>query len=87
MIDYCLRFADKDEADAALFEDEVPKYAAVDVIGTIYKPTGEVLMVDGLETPQMKAVPGYHANVRHSEEAPELEAFQVFPDTPDRVWL
>ncbi len=53
--DYFLKFNDEAEANAALFTEQtnvdgdivetvlVPKYAAVDVVGTIYKPTGKVL--------------------------------------------
>lgn len=37
---------------------------ALDVIGTIYKPTGGVLTVDGMEVPEMAPIPGYHANLR-----------------------
>jgi hypothetical protein len=39
------------------------KYA-LDVIGTIYKPTGEMTLVDGIETPVMAKVDGFHANLR-----------------------
>ena len=39
------------------------KYA-LDVIGTIYRPTGETTLVDGIETPVMAAVDGFHANLR-----------------------
>ena len=31
-------------------------------------------------------VDGWHVNVRHTDEAPELEAFRVFPQTPSRMW-
>ena len=99
--DYFLKFADEAEANAALFTEQtnvqddvvetvlVPKYAAVDVIGTIYKPTGNVLPAEdgsGDAVPEMKAVPGWHVNVRHTGEAPELEAFRTFPATPSRAW-
>ena len=39
------------------------KYA-LDVIGTIYRSTGEVTLVDGVETPVMAKVDGFHANLR-----------------------
>jgi hypothetical protein len=39
------------------------KYA-LDVIGTIYKPTGKVLQTDDGEVPEMKPVDGFHANLR-----------------------
>lgn len=74
-IDYLLKFADKTEADAALYDGEMPKYAAIDVIGVIER--------DGV------AVPGWHVNVRHNATAPELDAYAVTPTptTPERVWL
>lgn len=86
MIDYTLRFADADECNAALFDGEMPKYAAVDVIGTIWKPTGKMLQTDEGEVPQMAPVPGYHANVRHTAEAPELDVWAVQPKNPVRMW-
>jgi len=63
--DFMLRFADQAEADAVLFTEQtnvqgdivetvkVPKYAAVDVIGVIYKPTGKMLPADEGEVPEM----------------------------------
>ena len=97
--DYFLKFADQAEADAVLFNEQtnvqgdvvetfkVPKYAAVDVIGVIYKPTGNVLTTTEGEMPEMAALDGWHVNVRHTAEAPELAAFQVFPQNPVRGWL
>jgi hypothetical protein len=99
--DYFLKFADEAEANAALFTEQtnvqddvvetvlVPKYAAVDVVGTIYKPTGNVLPAEdgsGDAVPEMAPIDGWHVNVRHTAEAPELEAFRVFPATPSRAW-
>lgn len=96
--DFMLRFADQAEADAVLFTEQtnvqddivetvkVPKYAAVDVIGTIYKPTGEMITTDEGEVPEMAPLDGWHANVRHTAEAPELAAYQVFPQAPVRGW-
>lgn len=63
-----------------------PKYTAVDVIGTIYKATGTFTTVNGFNAPEMVAVTGYHANVRHNEEAPELEQYVVEVNTLARVW-
>jgi hypothetical protein len=99
--DYFLKFADEAEANAALFTEQtnvqddvvetvlVPKYAAVDVVGVIYKPTGNVLPApdgSGEAVDEMAPIDGWHVNVRHTEEAPELEAFRVFPQTPSRAW-
>jgi hypothetical protein len=96
--DFFLRFADEAEANAALFTEQtnvqgdivetvlVPKYAAVDIIGTIYKPTGKTLKTPEGPVPEMKAVPGWHVNVRHTESAPELDAYKVEVKTPSRMW-
>lgn len=87
MIDYHLRFPDEATATAVLFDDEVPRYLAVDVIGTIYEPTGKMLTSDEGPVEEMAPVPGWHVNVRHSEEAPELASFSIQVKTPCRVWL
>ncbi len=96
--DFFLKFTDEAEAQAALFTDQtnvqddvvetvlVPKYAAVDVVGTIYKPTGKMLTTPEGEVPEMAPLEGWHVNVRHTAETPELEAFRVFPATPSRMW-
>jgi hypothetical protein len=96
--DYFLKFADEAEANAALFTEQtnvqddvvetvlMPKYAAVDVVGVIYKPTGNVLTTDEGEVPEMAPLDGWHANVRHNVEAPELQPFQVYPVAPKRMW-
>lgn len=96
--DYTLKFADADEADGVLFNEQttlnddiveivkVPKYSAVDVIGVIYKPTGKMLTTDEGEMPEMAPVEGWHANVRHKAEAPELDAYKIEVKTPARMW-
>jgi hypothetical protein len=98
--DYHLKFTDQAEADAVLFTEQtnvqgdvvetvkVPKYAAVDVIGTIYKPTGKMLKAKKGEepAPEMAPLEGWHANVRHTGEAPELDAYKVTPQNPVRGW-
>jgi len=96
--DLNLKFKDEAEADAMLFteqsyseDDEVkiykaPKYAAVDVIGAIYKPTGEMIEGEDGRWPAMAPVEGWHVNVRHTSEMPELQAWVVTPKTPSRVW-
>jgi len=84
--DYFLKFADEAEANAVLFDDERPKYAAVDVVGVLYAPTGKTIHNEELSYAEMAPVPGFHANVRHTAEAPELAAYQVFPETPSRTW-
>ncbi|MFQ2255755.1 hypothetical protein ACK33C_22310 [Aeromonas hydrophila] len=58
------------------------------VIGTIYQPTGEKVMVDGRLEDVMAPVPGYHVNVRTKSEAlaAALDAQRTYPETPVRVW-
>lgn len=75
-----------DEPPVATEWMDKPNYDCIDIIGAIYKPTGEVETVDGFEVPVMADVGGYHANVRHSAEAPELDSFTVTPQNPVRVW-
>ena len=96
--DYFLRFDTEAEANAALYDEQtnvqgdivetvlVPKYAAVDVVGQIYKATGKTLKTPEGPVPEMKAVPGWHVNVRHTETAPELDAYKVEVKTPSRMW-
>jgi hypothetical protein len=96
--DYFLKFTDEAEANAALFTEQtnvqddvvetvlVPKYAAVDVVGVIYAPTGVMLTTDEGEVPEMAPLDGWHVNVRHTAEAPELDAYKVAPKAPVRGW-
>jgi hypothetical protein len=95
MIDYLLKFADQAKADAVLFTEQtevqgdvvetfkVPKYNAIDVIGVIYKPTGKMVG----DMPETAPLDGWHVNVRHVVEAPELDKFVVQVNTPVRAWL
>jgi hypothetical protein len=99
--DFFLKFTDEAEANEALFTEQtfaqddvvetvlVPKYAAVDVIGVIYKPTGNVLPAEdesGDAVDEMAPLDGWHVNVRHTDEAPELDAYKVEVKTPARMW-
>ena len=96
--DMFLKFAAQAEADSILFEVQadaeggevkVPRYAAVDVIGVIYKATGKVLPApdgSGDAVDEMAPIDGWHVNVRHTEEAPELDAYKVTPQSPVRGW-
>lgn len=89
--DYCLKFDDKGTAIEVLTElvaDDVRvfKYAAVDMIGKISRPTGKMLKTDEGMIPEMAPVDGWHVNVRHTEECPELEMYRVYPKNPERLW-
>jgi hypothetical protein len=96
--DTFLKFADEAEANAALFTEQtnvqddvvetvlVPKYAAVDVIGVLYAPTGNTIHNEELSYAEMAPIEGWHVNVRHTEPAPELDAYKVEVKTPSRAW-
>jgi len=67
---------------------------AIDVVGTIYEPTGETLTDDeGVAYPEMAAVDGWHVNIRLVSDAMRetVEALDashgVTPNSPSRVWL
>lgn len=85
-----LRFQNEDAARAAfadhLQEGEWPVYidgVAVDVVGTIYRPTGVMLDDD---VPEMAPLEGFHINL--SESAPELVEFEIdVPTAPARVFF
>ena len=57
----------------------------IDIIGTIYKDTGVVATYNGVDSPIMAAVPGWHVNVR-GPETRAFEAYVVEVATPIRVW-
>lgn len=87
MTDYTLKFTTEAAANKVLFDGEDSRYPehVIDIIGTIYKDTGETTLVEGVEQPVMAAVPGWHVNVR----GPETEAFEAYVvevATPIRVW-
>ena len=99
--DFFLRFDTEAEANEVLFTEQtnvqddvvetvlVPKYAAVDVVGVIYKATGNVLPAEdesGEAVDEMAPLDGWHVNVRHTDEAPELDAYKVEVKTPSRMW-
>jgi hypothetical protein len=63
-----------------------PNFDNIDIIGTIYNPTGEVEMVEDMEVPVMVAAEGFHVNVRNYSEAKALNEFSVTPNNPRRIW-
>lgn len=71
--------------------DAVAPGIAIDIIGTITKPTGNMIVVEGVEVPEMAPIPGYHANLRGelSDEQREILAPLLLPAPPAhpyRVW-
>ena len=93
MIDYYLKFASKQEAETVLtklnilvkvVEEDSTEYlpassfVSIDFVGTIYKPTGVTLKSeDGMEYPEMKALDGYHVNLRFAGGLSIVYAFDV----------
>lgn len=82
MNDIYLKFPDQQTA-----EDLLSDYTgSIDVIGIIYKPTGEMLLGEDGEYPAMAPMDGWHVNLRTAESYPELDAYKVIPANPVRVW-
>ena len=68
---------------------------AIDVVGIIYKPTGNTLTdAEGNEYPEVAPLDGWHINLRLIGDArrADVEALSAYfvdpePKTPSRVWL
>ena len=75
-----------DEGFVATEWMDKPNYDNIDILGAIYNPTGDIETIDGNEIPVMVALDGFHVNIRHSEQAPELDAYAVTPTNPRRIW-
>lgn len=59
---------------------------ALDVIGVIYKPTGNMLTdTEGMEYPEKAPLDGWHVNIITEEEVNGLPEI-VPPNKPYRVW-
>ena len=79
--------------DLAIWNEEskrfYPKGINLDIIGTIYKSTGnEITTAQGYKFPETVAVPGFHANIRAdlTEEQQAQLPLVAAPATPYRVW-
>lgn len=98
-MDYTLKFKTEAAANKVLFTEqttlqndvvETVKVSnfpghAVDVIGTVYKPTGKLLTSEEGNFPEMAAVPGWHVNVRGPEND-TLAEYHIEVATPVRGW-
>jgi hypothetical protein len=96
-MDFYLAFPDQAAADAVLYTthdavtDEegnvtaeayvTPNYANIDTLGVLYERQ------DDPETEPVP-LPGWHINIRlvEGENAEPLQAFEVHPTVPRRVW-
>ena len=73
------------------FVQNSPDYA-IDLVGIIYKPTGNILTdAESMEYPEMASLDGYHINIRlngdkRREDVETLSKYFVDPTTPSRVW-
>ena len=99
MTDLYLKFADEAEANSVLMQKivtsveddvvtgfyEIPRFANIDTIGTIYEPQE---IVDPENPPEPVALEGWHVNVRvvGAENVEPLQPFAVVPESPRRVW-
>ena len=94
-----LKFVDEAQAieqlDAFRAADETgePMWAqasvthALDVVGTIYKPTGEFIEdEDGMRSAVMAPLDGFHVNLAIGELPESLVPFAVTPAQPSRVF-
>jgi hypothetical protein len=99
--DFMLRFSTEAEATATLYEqvpvafddegnptefEARPRFRNIDTIGVIYQ--GGEWDADGNVLVEPVALPGWHVNVRalDGENTEGLEAFEVHPESPVRVW-
>lgn len=84
-MDYTLKFESEAEATLVLYADDKPVYPNIDMIGTVFKPTGKTEIIEGVKIPVMAATPGWYVNVR-CDENPALDKYVVAVTTPSRVW-
>lgn len=69
--------------------DWVEKKCNLDVIGTIYQKTGNMLTdSEGNEYPEMQAIEGFHANLKANLDEDQEAALPLIsaPATPYRKW-
>jgi len=79
---------DEDGIPVGEFEWQRVGQYDLDIIGTIYKPTGETTTdADGTIMPVMSMIDGYHANIRGitAEQAARLPTIAK-PNNPVRTW-
>lgn len=96
MNDIYLKFPSEEVAKATLeVAPKDPHKVAIDVIGLIYKATGNTVVSvdpetgDSFESPEMAPLDGYHVNVRVIQgDLPEVFSEFVIepPSSPVRVW-
>lgn len=96
-IDLYLKFNSENQANSVLFNIQVidnetvkiPKYTAIDIVGIIYKPSGNLIQSEEGMIPEILPLEGWHVNVRVTpeEDISKLEAYRIpEPKAPSRVW-
>lgn len=100
MKNYYLKAADAETMNTVLrvagLIQETPELVStapgvnLDIIGLIYKPTGNLIQGDEISYPEMAPIGGYHANLRAvltEEQEAALSAILIStPAAPQRVW-
>jgi len=88
MQDFYLKFESQEQAQSILFDGEAPNFSNIDIIGTMYEPTGSMIETEDGDVPEMQPIDGWHVNVRATgnEDTTALEPFAVTPSQPRRVW-
>ena len=95
-IDLYLKFDSESQANSVLFNIQdidnetvkIPKYTAIDIVGIIYKPSGNMIQSEEGEFPEMIPIEGWHVNVRVTpeEDVSVLVPYRIEPSTPSRIW-
>ncbi|MEL2243612.1 hypothetical protein PAS25_21825 [Leclercia adecarboxylata] len=74
-----------DEEQGVLYHPDI----SLDVVGVITVPSEITNPGQENEVIKYVSLPGYHANLRVTDDSLELasfDAFGVFPDSPYRIW-
>ena len=102
MTDYYLKLTNEASMATVLsaFYDEEGEFVSntcdysIDVVGILHEPTGNTLTdEEGIEYPEMQAIPGWHVNIRLlndtvRETVESLNTLHgVSPESPKRIWL
>ena len=60
---------------------------ALDLVGTIYKPTGNMLQSeDGFDYPETAPLDGWHVNMACNALSDDLVPYTVSPTSPSRIF-
>jgi hypothetical protein len=86
MQDIYLSFTDEAEANLVLYADNLPNYANIDVIGTVYQRPPELTPEGYVPIPY--PAPNFGVNIRlmDDEDIEPLKPYIVQPKHPVRVW-